>query len=219
MKKILIIIEDYNENSRIQTVLMKIGFDVLSMANPAGLADKIIGFNPDVVVSSGSHKFTSIGLGQKLKEISHLKAKSVIVLPFGVYPQTSDLMKIKMDVLMEAPIMPQKLIEVIANLTGIDPAPILEKLKKAQLSDPQLGEISTPFAMPWRGSKVEDPVREKNYNNLVSMLPPIEKKATTFVKSDLKARQEEIEKSWDPKVTKSSNELRKQFVEALFKKK
>jgi hypothetical protein len=226
MKKILLIIDDYSENSRTQLVLKKIGFDVLSMQTITGLADKVLGFNPDIIVCFGTQKFTTINVGQKLKEITHLKAKVILILQQGMRPQPSDLTKIRMDILMEAPLIMQKLIEVLANLAGLSVEPIFEKLRKAQLSDPSLGvnksnapQPNSEASMIKSLDKVNDTVRANKYQNLVKNFPPIEKKQTTFIKSEIKVHQDDLEKGWDPQLTESINELKKQFVDALFRKK
>jgi hypothetical protein len=188
-----------------------------------GLVEKLLGFNPDVIVSFGSQKFTSLSIGQKLKDMQHVRAKSILVLPAGERPVPADLMKTRMDALMEAPIVIQKLIEVMANLTGLEVEPIFIKLKKAQLTDPSLDFVKIgnfgEKASDKTADKVNDPARSQKYQKFVQALPPIEMQQTTFVKSELKKQQAEMEKGWDPQLTESINELKKEFVEALFKKK
>lgn len=217
----MLVIEDFSESNRIQMVLKKIGFDVLSVQKATGLADKVLGFNPDVIVSYGTQKFTGITVGQKLIEMRHSKAKSVIVLHKGERPNQTELSQIRMDVIMEAPIIPEKLIEIISRLTGLEAGPILEKLKKAQLTDPILAAFKAAAAHEASAPKQDpftDTARADKYKKLVEKLPVFDKMQTTFVKSELKAHQEEMEKSWDPQLTESINELKKQFVEAMFKK-
>lgn len=232
MKKVLLIYEDYAESAKTQTYLKKVGFDVLAQNHDQRIADQILTFNPDIVVVCGKQKFHSLTVGTKLKEISGLRAKVILVLPNGERPNPMELTKARVDVLIEAPVSAERLIQVLAKLTNLDPAGYLEKFKKAKLTDPTLDEAPPRAAQGQdaadsvmvRGAapkkekiQIHDPSRAEKYRQFAEQLP-IDKSQTSHTRQAIKNRQAELKKGWDFDLLEEIDQLKRQFTRALFKK-
>jgi len=139
MVKILLIYEDFNELTLTESYLKKVGFDVVGISNEVLMNDQILSFNPDVIVAHGKNpRVSSFSVGQKMKENHRYHGKVVIIVPKDVRPTPQDILRIKMDGIIEMPVQPEKLIQVLCRLTGQSPIHFVEKFQKARLSDPDL---------------------------------------------------------------------------------
>jgi len=233
MKKLLLIYEDYSESSRFQAILKKIGFDANVINSPQRLGDQILTINPDIVIVHGTLKFTSMGVGQKLKEINFFKGKTVVILPNGERPQPAELAKARVDVLMEAPIDPARLIEVLAKLGQMEVAPLLEKFRKANFHENPNNTAAVALKRVTmererslvRGEAshyseeilIEDKARTDRYQQFIKDIH-IDTKQSSHNKQSIKARQSELKKDWDFKFLEELDKLKRQFAAALFRK-
>ena len=245
MKKILLLFEDYNQLSTTEVYLKKVGFDVVGIGNEAKLSDQLLAFNPDVVVSGGLTQLVStLSVGARLKENTRFLGKSVIILPQGYRLLPQDLIKIKMDATLEAPVEPLRLLQVLAKVCGLDAELISEKFRKATLADPDLqkklkeaiGGVSkkqssaessnsaakTPSVEVPKKKAFLDPARAARYEKFLkttqATLPPSDLSQTTFGRKEVRERQEELKKGWDLKELEELDILKQQFAKALFKK-
>lgn len=131
MSKVLLCYEDFSELTSMQSILQKIGFDVLPITSEFALAQQILHFNPDIVVGYGrGPKVTTVGIGRRLKEMSRWNGRVVLVFPAGSKPQPSELAAVRMDMALEAPLEITRLVQVLANLSNQDPQTLIEKMLK-----------------------------------------------------------------------------------------
>jgi hypothetical protein len=129
MHKVLLIYDDYTELNNVQTTLKKIGFDCVGISSEFSTNQQVLSFNPDVVVGFGKGtKVSSVGVGKRLKEMPRWNGKTVLIFSAGVKPKPEDLLKIRMDVVLEAPVPINRLVQVLASLTGQDDKALLNKL-------------------------------------------------------------------------------------------
>lgn len=132
MNKILLVYEDYADLMAIESTLKKVGFDVIGLTSEYAIAEQILAFNPELVVGFGSSsKVTSLGVGKRLKEMSRWAGKSVLIFSPTAKPSAEDLMRIRVDMLLESPVPPLRLVQVIGKLLGLDESLLLERLNKA----------------------------------------------------------------------------------------
>lgn len=139
MNKILLVYEDYADLMSVESTLKKVGFDVIGLSSEYSVAEQMLSFNPDVVVGSGKGgKVSSLGVGKRLKEMGRWQGKSVLIFPANFKPAPQDLIKIRVDMILEAPVAPLRLLQVLAKLLGHDEAQLLERLNKAiHMESPQ----------------------------------------------------------------------------------
>lgn len=132
MSKILLVYEDYADLMSVESTLKKVGFDVIGLSSEYAVSDQIISFNPDVVVGAGKGtKVSSLGVGKRLKEMTRWSGKSVLIFPANFKPAPQDLIKLRVDMILESPVAPLRIVQVLAKLLGHDEGSLLEKLNKA----------------------------------------------------------------------------------------
>lgn len=132
MNKILLVYEDYAEMMTIESALKKVGFDVMSLSNEYLVGDQIVAFNPDLVVTYGKGgKVNTLSVGKRLKEMPRWQGKAVLIFAPGVKPQPQDLLKIRVDMVLEAPISMLRLFQVIAKLLDKDESLLTERLDRS----------------------------------------------------------------------------------------
>ncbi|UYL07624.1 hypothetical protein B9G69_011260 [Bdellovibrio sp. SKB1291214] len=148
MSKILLVYEDYADLMSVESTLKKVGFDVIGLSSEYAVSDQIISFNPDVVIGAGKGaKVSSLGVGKRLKEMSRWSGKSVLIFPAGFKPSPQDLIKLRVDMILEAPVAPLRIVQVLAKLLGQDEGALLEKLNKAiHLESPGAKPVSPAAA-------------------------------------------------------------------------
>lgn len=137
MSKVLLVYEDYSEMANTQSVLKKVGFDVLGISNEFGLTQQMLSFNPEIVVGFGKGpKVSTIGVGRRLKEMPRWTGRVVLVFPAGFKPDPQDLLKVRMDMAIEAPLDITRLLQVLAQLTDQDPQVLVAKMLKTPSEAP-----------------------------------------------------------------------------------
>ena len=131
MSKVLLVYEDYADLMTVDATLKRVGFDVLAISSEYSMADQMLGFNPDLVVGAGrGGKVTTLGVGKRLKEMTRWPGKSVLIFPANFKPAPQDLLKLRVDMILESPVPAMRLVQVIARLLGQDENLILERLNK-----------------------------------------------------------------------------------------
>lgn len=132
MNKILLVYEDYADLMSVEGTLKKVGFDVIGLSSEYAVAEQMLAFNPDLVVGAGKGgKVSSLGVGKRLKEMTRWQGKSVLIFPANFKPNPQDLIKIRVDMVLESPVAPVRLVQVIGRMLGHDEAVLLERLNKA----------------------------------------------------------------------------------------
>lgn len=136
MNKILLVYEDYADLMSVEATLKKVGFDVIGLSSEYAIAEQVLAFNPDLVVGSGrGGKVNSLGVGKRLKEMTRWPGKAILIFPANFKPNPQELIRIRVDMILEAPVPPLRLVQVIGKLLGHDEAVLLERLNKASHFD------------------------------------------------------------------------------------
>src|SRR5690348_17118674 len=105
MVKVLLIYDDYAELTTVEFSLKKVGFDTVGITSEFSTQEKVISLNPDIVVVYGrGPKLTTVGVGKRLKEMTRWTGKSVLIFPQGYKPAAQDLIRVRMDMILEAPV-------------------------------------------------------------------------------------------------------------------
>jgi hypothetical protein len=225
--------DDYVENSRIETLLKKVGFDVMVLGTEVGLADKIISFNPDIVVAAGSSsKVASLSVGMKLKDLRSFNASVILGFPKNSKINPMDLLKIRMDRLVEAPFADEGLVRNMCEILALNSEAFLQKLRKAQWSEATPENQVVSGALPSRpGTSVPDPEAGTLPNRVKSRMTAEERKArqqkalasldidpheTMLSRASVRDKWADLKKDWDFKKIEDQNELKKDFAGALF---
>lgn len=224
MHKVLLVFEDFNELTLTESYLKKIGFDVLGSSNELLIQDKILTFNPDVIVANGNNsKVSSFSVGQKLKEYARFRGKVLLVLPAGARITPSEMIKMKVDAMLEAPLDPTRLIQSLCRLLSVAPDLMLEKLQKAKLSDPALDNkmriiTNTEADKMVVHPAIEDKTRIEKYEKFTKDVF-IDTHATSHNRAELKEKLKDLKKGYNYDLLEELDALKRKFAEALFRKK
>ncbi len=136
MNKILLVYDDYAELTTVEFSLKKVGFDVIAVSSEFSIQEKLLSFNPEIVIAYGrGPKVTTVGVGKRLKEMSRWNGKALLIFPSGVKPNPEDLIRVRMDLLLEAPVPTVRLIQILAKMTNQDDQVLVEKLIKAAAAE------------------------------------------------------------------------------------
>ncbi len=133
MRRILLVIDDFNELVGLETLFRRLGFDVLSLGREALVADAILGFPPDLVIATGrGRNVDGLKLAAKLRS-GVIHPRLVVLLPLGKdgdFGSDPGLARADVDAVIETPFDPQAALKVVSRLLAIPVEPLLEKLSK-----------------------------------------------------------------------------------------
>lgn len=136
MNKILLVYEDYADLMAVEATLKKVGFDVIGLSNEYSISEQMLAFNPDLVVGSGrGGRVSSLGVGKRLKEMNRWQGKSVLIFPANFKPNPQELIRIRVDMILESPVLLSRLVQVVAKILGHDETVLLERLNKSSAGD------------------------------------------------------------------------------------
>lgn len=170
MDRVLLLFDDLQYAGHIEKTLRKMGFDTETITNEYNLNDKIISFNPDFVIVKGSEssKASSLMVGKRLKETIKYNGKVILMFPEDQRPQSEDLIKLRMDLLLIEPISAIRLAAHILSLSGGNHDAIMDRILRVAHTDlnfrhneqqilKQMGEsIDTEIQMISERLKAED---------------------------------------------------------------
>lgn len=234
-KRILLVIDDFNENRRIEADLRKVGFDVVGIMTEASLSDQILAFGPDVIVCSGqSEKLSALSVAAKLKD--HRSFGGSVILGFSskVKVTSQDLLRARVDRILDLPFRMEALVQNIAQLLRMDGDQLVEKLKRFKQAD--IGSASSENMQIIRGGNEAPPQaenvrgkgssralpkansRDDRYRQIAKQLD-IDKSSTTFQKASIKEHWQEVKKDFNLDFLDELKRLKVEFARALFRKK
>ena len=228
MKRILLITEDFNEMTFIETLLKKLGFDTLGTQNPAAALEKAMNINPDMIILSDVIKGQSTHV--LLESLVGYRPKMFIVLmKSDVHSKTQHIEEFVNGV-VKSPIDPVDFIQKICEVSKLNPAQYLEKFYKLGLfkgtPDQEAITVSgkykpgseTQFVKNLKNAVTDkdSTSRKKRFSEQIKSLS--EPKADKMDhKIAHKEAQEYRMRSKDAEIVKI-DEQRQSFVKALFKK-
>jgi hypothetical protein len=132
MNKVLLVYEDYSELMAIESLLKRVGFDVIGVTSEYSMTEQVLAFNPDLVVGAGrGGKVSAIGVGKRLKEMTRWHGKSVLIFQPNFKPAPHELMRIRVDMVLEAPVLNSRLVQVVGRLLGHDDSVLQERLSRS----------------------------------------------------------------------------------------
>ncbi len=119
MDRVLIAFDQIQLANHLEMTLRKVGFDVETITTEFNLSEKLLTFNPDIIIARGqSTKLSTFNIAKKLKD--NLKYNGKVILVFGQDQKISpdELLKIRTDLLLFEPMGALKL---TLNILNLDP--------------------------------------------------------------------------------------------------
>ena len=134
MNRVLLVIDDYSELVYLETLLKKVGFDVDGIQNNRKFDEKRLTLNPEVVIASAKGKnVNGLSLVEKMKRRGG-KPKNILIVPQVLAEKLKGLKLKNVDGTLHAPVQPEPLLTLLADLTGNDAAQLLEKYERAKVT-------------------------------------------------------------------------------------
>lgn len=126
----MLVIDDFNELEFLESLLRRLGFDVLSLNKELTVPSAILGFFPDLVMAQAkSRAVDGIALSLKVRKLAP-QARMVLLHPIGLPPKAGAELKQTVDAFLELPVDPSKLIAMLAQLGSLDEKVLQEKLNR-----------------------------------------------------------------------------------------
>lgn len=225
--------DDYSQTQRLESMLKKVGFDVLTSGAEAGMAEALLGFNPDIIIATGSSsKLNPLSVGIRLKENRQYTGGVILGFGPGFRMTPQDLLRIRMDRMLEAPFQAELLLRNICEVLQLDAAHYLEKLGKLQMAEATPDESqfvkggqakaselvrvkSTEPRPSGFQSSLSTEERAARFKKAASEVPfPVNH--TTLERTAIREKWNSVQKEWNDDELEEQNGLKRAFVDALF---
>lgn len=159
MRRILLVIEDFNELIYVQTVLKKVGFDIEGVSQARKFEELLLGFNPQsIIMTAKGAKINGLQISSKIKRSNGMPY--VILLKNSTTQIAEDELKGSgVDLIVDTPVNVSKLLIGLSSLHGLEEAALLAKLSKLQ-SGPQ-SDISKSRSLNPSTDRKEDVISVK----------------------------------------------------------
>lgn len=230
MRRIFLLLEDFTELTFLETLLKKVGFDTLGSQSLQTGMEKALTLSPDMVILSDIIKSQSTH--EVLENFKKYRSKINVILLKRDLKYITPHKEEHIDAVVKSPVDPELFLRTIAKVADLNDELIIEKFHKLGLFkgtkvDDKIivpnGDIGTEAtetvfvrSMKNTDSKSQEESRKKRFQKQLESLEEPKVKVidhNTAVKEahDFRSR------SGDPEI-KNIDEVRKNFVKALFKK-
>ena len=130
MRKVMLVIDDFKELVHLESLLRRIGFDVLSLGKDILVNDALLRFQPDLVIASAKGRAVDgIKLSQRMKKLSPAP-RIALAYQAGNPPTLPQEAQGAVDALIETPVHPLTVIKVLSQLMATPAEPLLAKYEK-----------------------------------------------------------------------------------------
>ena len=117
MDRVLLACDQIQYSAHIEMTLRKVGYDVETMTTEYNLSERLLTFNPDIIIVRGnSPKLMTLNMGIKLKEQLKYHGRLILIFSSDYKLSPDDLTRIKVDLLLFEPIGALKLAMQVLNL-------------------------------------------------------------------------------------------------------
>ncbi len=158
MRKVMLVVDDYQEMVAIENLLCRLGFDVLSLGKDILVNEALYRFHPDIVIAtSKGHGVDGYKVAERVKK-QFPPPKVALTYTGEIPPALTPKSKMNVDGLIGTPVQAQNLIKLVASLGDLDFEPLWEKFQKimkAPISPKEL-ELVRVFGTP---TEEWDPVK------------------------------------------------------------
>lgn len=163
MNKILLLYESYPELMSVESFLRQVGFNVIGLSSEYSILDQMLSFHPDVLICAGrGGRVNPLSVGKRLREMLWWQGKCVLLFPENFKPTAQDLGKIRVDLILEAPVEPRRIVQVLANLLGLN-----EKELLGHVTDPFAAEAVIKESIPTSASQARPSLDKDNDKHFV----------------------------------------------------
>ncbi len=227
MKRVLLLTEDFNEMTFLETLLKKLGFDTVGIQNPGQMEEKAMALNPDLIIVSDEVKGQSTHTVVETICKSRLNLKVILIR--SDLKATSSHSPKHLEHSVKSPVDPVLLIEHLAAVANLNKENLLNKFYKLGLfSGTQSGKnslitvrgkINTPSETRFIKRLQQTVDADERANRFSDAIENLSEPKTQGVAREvaIQVAQDYRKRSNDSEI-KKIDQQRKSFVRALFKK-
>ncbi len=129
MRKILLLVEDFNEIVFLDTILKKLGWDVLAQQAEFGLSELLLSFSPDIlVITAKGKKLDGLKVSERIKKNNKGFPKIIILKNSKQEFDKDVLKKMGINASLNSPISVNKLLFVLEKMGGMSALEAQKKL-------------------------------------------------------------------------------------------
>jgi len=148
MRKILLVIDEYQEMVALENLLRRVGFDVLSVGKDILVNDSIAGFFPDIVVATMKGRAVDgVKVSTRVRKLAP-PPRVAFVASAENAANIAVEQKLFTDAVIATPLQPIPVIRTIAQLANLDPNPLIGKFQK--LSSGRMGDEKVEIVVDGR---------------------------------------------------------------------
>ncbi len=137
MDRVLLVIDNVQFSGHLENTLRKLGYVTDALQNEYNVNERIIAFNPDVIVSRGtSSRLSTLNVGKRLRDNVKFVGKVILLFPPDSIPDKSQMNMIKADVILPETASAFKIAMTVLSLESIEKTDQLDKLYKIMQEDP-----------------------------------------------------------------------------------
>jgi hypothetical protein len=130
MRKIMLVIDDFNDLLALEAFFRRIGFDVLSLGKDLLVNDALLGFVPDFVIATAKGRSVDGGkLAIRLAQQAN-QPRVALIYASGSPPRLPREARNAVDILIEIPFQPKILLAMVGDLLSLDSKSLVEKFEK-----------------------------------------------------------------------------------------
>lgn len=211
MRKVLIVTDDYKEQTLLETFLRKFGFDTKAIRRDILLNDELLVFSPEIIIATLSGRSVD---GKKIgQKLLHQPNKPQLIL---LHHSGEDCDGARAEALLERPLKPEEILAAFSQVAGLDWNKLMEKYQQ-MFTEEELAQIFhvTGAAPIEKATLLKDPERAEYFNQLTDWLS--EDELNEWDGDRVKKEIESLRQSRGPEADDLDN-LKKKFVRSLFKK-
>jgi len=172
MRKILLVIEEYQELVALENLLRRIGFDVLSVSKDVLITDALVRFAPDIVIASFKGRAVDgLKVAVRFRKSSPTTRIALTCVKNNASSITHEVQEV-VDAFIVLPAQPHNVIRIVSGLGELDSAPLLEKYNKISAQKPL--ELNSIFVNGDAGMNEDDAspyVAQLDLNQEVAHVP------------------------------------------------
>ena len=131
----MLVIDDFADLVGLESLLKRVGFDVLSVNREAALADALLGFFPDLLISAWkSRGIDGLRVAARVKRAGSTAPRVAFLVSRDQSPALLEDVRSRVDAVLEAPLEPHTTLAIVAHLLKLDADLLIEKFDRLHRS-------------------------------------------------------------------------------------
>lgn len=136
MDRVLLVIDNVQFSAHLENTLRKLGYVTDALQNEYNLTERVLSFNPDIIVARGtSNRLSTMNVGKRLKDNLKFIGKVLLVFTPENAPDKTQMNNIKSDLILVEPASALKIAMSVLNLEVVEKAGMRDKLYRMVQDD------------------------------------------------------------------------------------